>query len=198
MDWVQIHIIIDHFPAVLMVTGALAALLGVVRPRRGVWLYAAVSLTLGGMTAVPTYFTGGPAEKALHDPWYMAKEAIHVHEQAAKISGLLAVLAALVAVVVWRRLVRYPREVRIPGWLRAGLVITALAAAAAIGYTSLLGGRIVHGARALRGPPPTAGPTQSVPARSVPAQSPPVAPLGSPPPARDSASPSGALPSKTF
>ena len=159
VDWAQIHILINHFPVIFVTAGALATILAVVHQRRGVWLYATASLTLAGITVVPTYFTGEPADHALNDPWYVAKEAIHSHEQAAKISALLTLLAALVAVVAWRRLVRYPREVRMPGGLRTAIVVTSVAAAAGIGYTSWLGGRIVHDAPGLTGPRPAAVPT---------------------------------------
>jgi uncharacterized membrane protein len=156
MDWAHIHIMINHFPIILVAMGALATVLAVFLQRRGVWLYAAVSLTIAGITVIPTYFTGEPAVKALNHPWYVAREAIRSHEQSAMISAILTVLAALVAVVAWRRLVRYPREVRMPRGLRTAIVVTSLAAAGSIGYTSWLGGRIVHDAPGLAGPRPPA------------------------------------------
>ena len=145
---------INHFPIILATMGALAVLLAVVRGQRGIWLYATVSLTLAALTVIPTYFTGEPAEEALNRPWYVARGAMHTHEDAAKISAILVLLAGAVALVAWRRLVRYPREVRMPGGLRAALVVTSLAAAGAIGYASLLGGRIIHDAPVLQGPAP--------------------------------------------
>jgi uncharacterized membrane protein len=163
MDWAHIHIIINHFPIILEVMGALASVLAVVRPRRGAWLYATASLTLAGITVVPTYFTGAPADHALNDPWYIVTRAIDSHEQSAKISAILTVLASLVAVVVWRRLVRYPREVRVPTGLRIAVVVTSVAAAVSISYTSLLGGRIVHDAPGLNGRPPAGAPAQAQP-----------------------------------
>jgi uncharacterized membrane protein len=129
MDWAHIHIMINHFPVILAMLGALASVLAVVRPRRGAWLYATASLTFAGLTVLPTYFTGEPADHALNDPWYIAKKAIATHEQSANISAILTVLAALVAIVAWRRLVRYPREVQMPGALRTAVVITSVAAA---------------------------------------------------------------------
>jgi uncharacterized membrane protein len=154
VDWPHVHIMINHFPVILATMGALAVLLAVVRGQRGIWLYATVSLTLAALTVIPTYFTGEPAEEALHRPWYVARGAMHTHEDAAKISAILVLLAGVVALVAWRRLVRYPREVRMPGGLRAALVVTSLAAAGAIGYASLLGGRIIHDAPVLQGPAP--------------------------------------------
>jgi hypothetical protein len=89
--------------------------------------------------------------------------AIDSHEESAKISAILTVLAALVAVVAWRRLVRYPREVRMPGGIRAAIVITSVAAALSISYTALLGERIVHDAPGLTGPRPATAPAQTRP-----------------------------------
>lgn len=153
-DWPHIHIMINHFPVVLAVMGALVALFGLMRSRRGVWLYACASLTLAALAVIPTYFTGEPAEHQLNRPWYIARTAIHTHEDAALIATFLVGLAGLVSLVAWRRLVRYPRELSLPTGLRAAVVITAVLAAVAIGYASLLGGYIIHDAPGLAGPPP--------------------------------------------
>jgi hypothetical protein len=83
-------------------------------------------------------------------------------------------------VVAWRRLVRYPREVRMPGALRTSLLVTALAASGSIGYASWLGGRIVHDAPVLQGPPPpgypradsATGPLPAVPTPAAPSTAP--------------------------
>jgi hypothetical protein len=129
---------------------------------------------MAAVTVIPTYFTGAPAEHALARPWYVSRGAIHTHEDAARISAILVLVAGLVAVVAWRRLVRYPREVRMPGALRTALLVTALAATASIGYASWLGGRIVHDAPVLQGPAPPGYPradsaTGRAAAASVPA-----------------------------
>lgn len=153
-DWPHIHIMINHFPVILVMMGALAALLGVMRGRRGVWLYATASLTLAAIATIPTYFTGEPAEHALNRPWYIARASISTHEDAALIAAVLTGLAGLIALVAWRRLVRYPRELTLPRALRTAVVVTAVVAAAAMGYASLLGGYIIHDAPGLDGPPP--------------------------------------------
>lgn len=153
-DWPHIHIIINHFPVILAVVGALGAVLGTMRSRRGIWLYACASLTLAAIAVVPTYFTGEPAEHQLNGPWYVARGAIHTHEDAALIATFLVGLAGLVALVAWRRLVRYPRELSLPKGLRAAVVVTAVVAAIAIAYASLLGGYILHRAPGLTQPTP--------------------------------------------
>jgi uncharacterized membrane protein len=154
VDWPLVHITINHFPIILAVMGTAAVLLATFRGQRTSWLYGTISLAMAAVTVIPTYFTGGPAEHALARPWYVSRGVIHTHEDAARIAAILVLVAGLVAVVAWRRLVRYPREVRMPGALRTALLVTALAATASIGYASWLGGRIVHDAPVLQGPPP--------------------------------------------
>jgi uncharacterized membrane protein len=174
IDWPLVHIMINHFPIILAVTGTAALLLATFRGQRASWLYGTISLALAAVTVIPTYFTGAPAEHALARPWYVPRGVIHTHEDAARISAILVVVAGLVAVVAWRRLVRYPREVRMPGALRASLLLTALAASGSIGYASWLGGRIIHDAPVLRGPrPPGYAPPDSAAGRAaVPTQMP--------------------------
>lgn len=155
MDWPHVHIVLNHFPVILAVVGTFAILLAIVRGQRASWLYGTISLTLAALAVIPTYFSGEPAEHALNRPWYIARGVIHTHENAAKISALLVLLAGLVAVVAWRRLIRYPREVTMPGALRTSLLLTSLAATGSIGYAAWLGGRIMHDAPALQGPIPT-------------------------------------------
>ena len=154
LDWPHIHIAINHFPVILAVVGTASALIGLVTGRRGFWLYGVASITLAALTALPTYFTGGPAEHALNHPWFVARDAIHEHEDSALISTILLGLAGVASAVAWRRIVRYPRELAMPGWLRSAVLLTAIAATASISYTALLGGAIVHDAPVLHGPAP--------------------------------------------
>lgn len=171
MDWPLIHIMINHFPIILALLGALGVVLGSVRSRRGIWLYATASLTLAAIAVVPTYFTGAPAEHALNRPWYVARGVMNSHEDAAKISAILVLLAGLIAAFAWRRLVRYPREVKMPGGLRAALLVTSLAGAGAIGHAAWLGTRIVHDSPVLQGPAPAGFVPPGTPA-SAPAPAP--------------------------
>jgi uncharacterized membrane protein len=161
MDWAHIHLMLNHFPIILVVIGAAAAVLATLVPRRGTWMYAAASLTLAGLFVIPTYFTGEPAEKALNRPWYITRDSIHAHESAALISAILVGAVALIAAFGWRRMVRYPRETSLPGALRIALLVGSLVASAHIFYTSLLGGRIVHDSPVLQGPRPAGIPAPS-------------------------------------
>ena len=165
---------VNHFPVILAMVGTFAIVLAVLRGQRASWLYGTISLALAAVTVIPTYFSGEPAEHALNRPWYIARGVIHTHEDAARISAILVVVAGLVGIVAWRRLIRYPREVKMPGALRTTLLLTSLAASASIGYASWLGGRIVHDAPALQGPPPAGftAPGAAAPATPLPLPAP--------------------------
>jgi uncharacterized membrane protein len=185
VDWPHVHIMINHFPIILTIVGTVALLFAMLRGQRTSWLYGTISLALAALTVIPSYFTGEPAEEALHRPWWLTRGTIHAHESAAKISGILVLVAGLVAVIIWRRLVRYPREVKLPGALRAAVLIPAIAASAAIGYASWLGGKIVHDAPVLQGPAPAGyvQPGAPIPPIAAPAATTPGTPADSTTPA---------------
>src|SRR3954469_16962497 len=97
---------VNHFPVILVMVGTFAILLAMLRGQRASWLYGTISLALAAVAVIPTYFSGEPAEHALNRPWYIARGVIHTHEDAAKISAILVIVAGLVGIVAWRRLVR--------------------------------------------------------------------------------------------
>lgn len=130
MDPVRLHILINQVPVVLALTGTFALVFAMFRARHGIWMYATASLSLAAITILPTYFTGGLAARALGGP-FMPSPSAEGHQLLARAAALLIVVAGLVATVAWRRLVRYPRELRMPWSLRAALVVTALSAAIA-------------------------------------------------------------------
>jgi hypothetical protein len=162
IDWVMVHLVVTLFPAALSMMGALATLLALGRARRGIWLYATVSLTLAAIVVIPAYFSGGLAETTVVGPRYADPALVRTHAHAARIAAVLVIVAGLVALVVWRRLVRYPRELRLPGALRTALLVSALAAAGAVGYSWALGAMVVHHP-ATRGRPIVDGGPAAVP-----------------------------------
>lgn len=145
--WLLAHLLLNHFPVVLAVVGAVGALVGWLTRRRGPSHFGALSLALGGALTLLTYLTGwlglaGAGTSPGIDP-----STIAAHVAAAR-WGLLAGGAAAVPAVAWLR-----RGGR--GWLTATAVV-GLLAAAALGWTAWEGGKIVHAAppaAEFRGPP---------------------------------------------
>lgn len=160
-DWPHIHLLINHFPIILSVMGAVAVVVALVMRSRGVWLYAVASLTVMGLSAYPTHFTGDEADHALNDPWYIVKGAIDRHDDAAGWALWLMLITGVIAAYAWWRALRKDRDAQqAPVWLRIAVLVGSLLSLAAVTRTSLLGGEIVHGSKILLGPAPSGLPPQ--------------------------------------
>jgi uncharacterized membrane protein len=143
LSWPYIHLMLNHFPVVLSVAAFAVAVLALLLRKRGLWLTAMGALTGAGLFVYPVHFTGDKADHALRDPWFIRTGAIEAHDDAAGIAMIVILIAGAFAAYSWWRSLRRPVEL-IPGWMRAGVVIGALAAVATVTYTAYLGGKIIH------------------------------------------------------
>ncbi len=154
-DWPHAHLVLNHFPIILAVMGAAATVLALIRHWRGVWLYAVASLTLMGLSAYPAVFTGQRADHQLNDPWYIVHGTIDRHEEAAELSMWIMIATGLIALYAWWQATHQAdRDAAPPGWLRALVLIGALASVGTVGWAGWLGGNIVNGSTILQGPAP--------------------------------------------
>jgi uncharacterized membrane protein len=170
-SWPYAHLIINHFPVVLSVSAIAVTALALLLRRRGLWLTAMGALTAAGAFVYPVHFTGDKAEHALQNPWYVHSGAIDAHENAARITMIVILIAGAFAAYSWWRSLQRPAEL-IPAWMRAGVVVGALGAVGTVTYTAYLGGKIIHEAPILRlreapaGLPPGIAAQQQPPSRS--------------------------------
>ena len=113
------------------------------------------ALTAAGAVVYPVFFTGGKADDALNDPWYIHPETIDKHDNFATITTWVILIVGAFAAYSWWRSLKRPAELT-PAWMRAGIVLGSLAAAGTVTYTAYLGGKIVHEAPVLglEQPPP--------------------------------------------
>ncbi|HEX2780818.1 MAG TPA: hypothetical protein VHM30_15055 [Gemmatimonadaceae bacterium] len=175
----DLHVMINHFPVILAVVGTFFAIVAFFVRRRGVWQYATATLALAGLAAVPTFFTGEPAEDGLRDAWYISRRAIHTHEEAGDFALWTLLAAGLIAAYAWWRL-RAPRPLvvatgepgttwgarELPAWLRALVLASALLGTATVFRAAQLGGDITHHSTILKTTPRPAGvPVESLPPR---------------------------------
>ena len=158
MDAANLHLVISHFPIVLAVIGTLAALLAFGLQRRGVWVFAAASLTIAGVLIYPATFTGQRSADAVARRWYASREALQAHQDAGSLATWLTLLAGLVAAYSWYRAARRPRhrEDHFPAPLQLALAVTGLAASGALLYATWQSGFIVHRAASPAGTVPGA------------------------------------------
>lgn len=145
MEWPYIHLVTNHFPIVLGLTGAAAAVVGALVRTDGAWRFAALLVLLAGLASPFAYISGTRAEETMEEEWYVEEQHIEHHEEA----GLVAFISLLVAglgagVSLWKP---DPRT-------RTAFVILALAAAGLTARAALEGGEIVHESPVLQGAPP--------------------------------------------
>lgn len=143
ISWPYAHLLINHFPVVLSVSALVVAILGLLVPRRGLWLTSMGALTVAGLFVYPVHLTGIEAEEALKDPWYVSPGVIDSHEDAGTIAMYIILAVGGFAAYSWWRSLKRPAEV-MPAWMRAGIVFGALAAVGSVTYTAYLGGNIIH------------------------------------------------------
>jgi len=148
ISWPYAHLLINHFPVVLSVAALSVAVLALLFNRRGLWLTAMGALTAAGVFVYPVFFTGNKADHALKDPWYIHPGVIEAHDEAALWALWLILIAGAFAAWSWWRSLKRPAEA-IPGWMRAGVVVAALAAVSVVARTAYLGGKIIHDAPVL-------------------------------------------------
>lgn len=156
LTWPYAHLLINHFPVVLTTMGLLAVIGALLLRRRGLWLYAMGTLTVAGLSIYPVHFTGDQADHALHDPWYIQRGVIDAHDNAAGIAMVIILITGVVSAYGWWRALRR-RDEAIPVWIRALVVVGAVAGFGSVAYTSFLGGKIIHEAPVLSLPAAPAG-----------------------------------------
>jgi uncharacterized membrane protein len=148
IDWAYIHITINHFPIVLASLGAAAALVAVMRGKRGPWLYTMATMTIAGLSVYPAYFSGDQADDFLQDPWYIKNGVIDSHSNAANFSLWILLIVGAISAYGWWRALRNREEI-IPSWVRAVVFIGAIVGFGSVTYTAFLGGKVLHEAPVL-------------------------------------------------
>lgn len=128
--------------------GLIAALGALVSGRRGLWLYAMGTLTVAALIVYPVHFTGDQADHTLRDPWYIKRGVIDAHDNAAGIAMYIILIAGVFSAYGWWRALKRRDEV-IPAWVRAAVLIGALAGFGSVAWAAFLGGKVIHEAPVL-------------------------------------------------
>ena len=148
ISWPYAHLLLNHFPVVLSIAALSVAILALLFNRRALWLTAMGALTAAGLFVYPVFLTGSKAEDVLKDPWYVHPGAIEAHDMAADWALWVILIAGAFAAYTWWLSLKRPTDA-IPSWMRAGLLVGALAAVSIVARTAYLGGKIIHDAPVL-------------------------------------------------
>lgn len=131
MNWPYLHTLINHFPSILIVMAATAAVVALLSRRRSIWLYALATLTFAGLSIFPAFFSGDG------------------HEEASE----LALWIVLIGGYAWWRQVRRDRDTLLPRWLQLVVVVAGVAGVGTVAVAAYEGGKIVHDSPKLRSAP---------------------------------------------
>jgi hypothetical protein len=144
MNWVYIHILINHIPVILGGLAAFAAIFAILSGHRAAWLYTAITLTLAGLSAYPTSETGDRASRIFRQRVPSAREAIRAHNEAADVTLWILLGSGVLGLIGWYRIGSDDAKAPVPGWVKVALTVPALASLGAVAITSERGGKIGH------------------------------------------------------
>lgn len=139
-----LHPAVVHFPVVLILVGAVGAVIAIFWRRHHVPLFAGVFLALGAVGAWVAVQTGESDGGLLESLSPAAESLLEAHEDWAERTLLFAVIAAVAAVAA-AALTRFPRTMRVTAFVAA---LMGLAASYAVYETGHRGGALVFRYRA--------------------------------------------------
>jgi uncharacterized membrane protein len=141
MNWAYVHLVLNHFPVVGTVLGLLLLLWALARRSEELKGGACGLFVLAGLLALPTYWTGEPAEDRVKGLPGVAQALIEEHEEAA----MFAVIAsAVLGAMALTALALARLRGRIPRSLTGAILVLAVLTTAIMVRTASLGGRIHH------------------------------------------------------
>ena len=137
----HLHLMLNHLPIIVTVLGLLLLVIAMVGQRDALTRVAFAFFVGGGLAALPTYFTGEPAEELVENLPGVTEAIIERHEDAAlKAAIIVGILAAFALFTLWR----YRRSVTLPAWAVRIALVAALVGSGAMAWTGLLGGEVRH------------------------------------------------------
>ena len=141
MTAAEIHLALNHVPALGIIIGAVLLGYGLWRHEEGVQTASLGLLAVAGLAAIPVYLSGEPAEEIVEGLAGVSHEAIEAHEtwaQYALISALLTAFGGLGA------LLARARDADLFGRIARGTLVLSLIASLLMIYTANLGGKVHH------------------------------------------------------
>jgi uncharacterized membrane protein len=137
MNWEYLHLISHPFAIVLPIAGAVVGLAGWAVRREELERWGVLAVLLGGIAAIPSYFTGIAAADDVSQRTFVTPGVVQTHRTWATWAAVMLVTAAIFAGYS----IFQPRERR----LRRFVLLVAAATAALTGYAAFRGGKIQHG-----------------------------------------------------
>jgi len=141
MNWAYIHVIINHFPIVGVIIGALLLIAGMVFKNEGIKISGLGTLVFAAIMAVIVDLTGDPAKEAVNGLPDFVQSLISRHEDIASVALFLLIPAGLLAALTLYSIYKKEKSVR---FLLIITLVLSLISCAAMGYVGHTGGQIRH------------------------------------------------------
>ena len=141
MDSLYLHLVLNHFPVIGVITGIATLVLGFLSRSDSVKRASLVIMVAMAVMTIPVYLTGEPAEERVENAVGVSKPLIEEHEEAASVAFAamgVAGLTALLGLLVSFKLNRYANV----GFIAS--LVFSLAAFGLVARTAGLGGQIRH------------------------------------------------------
>jgi len=136
----EIHLVLNHFPVILPLTGIGVLLAGLALRLAEVMRVAFCLLVAGALFAIPTYLTGGPAAAVVKNYPEISRLLIHDHRESGTISfallGAMGLYSGVLLFISFRR--------SVPRAALGLLLLFAIACSVSVARTAHLGGEIRH------------------------------------------------------
>jgi uncharacterized membrane protein len=140
MSWEYLHLISHPFAIVLPIAGAAVGLAGWISGREELERWGVLAVLLGGIAAIPSYFTGIATADDIAQRIFVAPSVVQTHRTWATWAAVTLITAAIFAGYS----IVQPRERR----LRRFVLLVGAAAALLTGFAAWRGGMIEHGPEA--------------------------------------------------
>lgn len=141
MNPAYLHLIINHFPLIGFVFSFLLLTLGLFRPDGGYARAGFLVILVAGFLAVPTFFSGEPAEDVIEKLPGFSEKLVESHEEAAELAiWFVCITTVAAAAGLWSSVKKAPAF----GMILKIILVLNFVSLILIGRTNQLGGRISH------------------------------------------------------
>ncbi len=141
MNWMHVHLIVNHVPVIGAVVGVAIFILAALAKSEPVKRAMLGLLFVLAVVALVVYFTGTRAEDPAEKLSGVSEKLVDAHQEAALLALIVVGVLGLVALVA---LARSRGGGGVEGWASAAVVVIGLAACVLLARTAELGGRIRH------------------------------------------------------
>lgn len=137
----QFHMLVNHLPVVGFLGIILALVVALLVKSRDVRRFVLLATVLVGLTALPSLWTGEPAEEVIEGLPGISKNLIHEHEELAEKATVLALFTSGLAVMAYLLQRRRPETMNksIPVVLAFSIITAGV-----MGLAAHEGGKIRH------------------------------------------------------